>query len=194
MALRTSRLRMILFIGMLATVGVVACQRHGESRVQAAGEENKPAVGQIAAISPADKTFIVDAEKLSIQERYLGRLAREKSQDDAVKNYAQMVVNDHNRALQNLVGLMQQKGISQPTGLPESREEALDELKGLSGSAFERKFIVVMIHENEKNVDLFTQELNTVRDNDVRKYAADLLPVLKNDLQKALQLQEKSVP
>jgi putative membrane protein len=181
----------LLLIGTLAMVGAAACQRHSENRVEAAGEQ--PSADRSMAMNPSDKTFIIDAEKADIQERYLGRLALERSNNDRVKEYARMLADDHNRALKNLVDLMQQKGMSQPTTLPEAREEALDRFKNMSGSAFDEKFVDLMIKDHEQAVNMFKHEASTAQDNDVRKYASDWLPTLEKHLQKALELKREGI-
>lgn len=184
---------LILLLLTLTAVGLFACQRHGENRVEAAGEENKSLADRRLAINQADKAFIIDAEKANLQERFLGRLAVEKSQNQRIKDYGQMLADDHSRALRNLVDLMQQKGMNQPTTLPKAREEAFDQFKGLSGPAFDAEFINMMIQDHEKAVDMFKHEVSTAQDNDVRKYASDLLPALEKHLQKALELKQQGV-
>jgi putative membrane protein len=185
------RLILSLLIGALALVGAVACQRHGETRVEAAGE--KPAADRSASMNSVDRMFVVNAEKSNLKERFLGRLALERSHNDDVKAYAKMLVDDHSAALKNLVDLMDQKGMSQPTTLPEAREEALDKFKGLTGSAFDQKFVDLMIQDHEKAVNTFKQEASAAQDNDVRKYASDLLPTLEKHLQKALELKKEGI-
>src|SRR4029077_20717688 len=77
---------------------VAGCQK-SDQNVQAARDtgtetgrkENK------AVLTAADKTFIKNAEGGDIEERNLGRVVLEKSQNKDVKDYAQMLVNDHSK-------------------------------------------------------------------------------------------------
>src|SRR5947209_1075193 len=108
--------------GILAvalSLAIYGCQRSDEN-VQAArepatdtGDRNK------AVLTDSDKTFIKKAEEGDLKERDLGRIVLEKSQNKDIKDYAQMLMDDHTKNLKDVVALMNQKGMPQPKGLPE---------------------------------------------------------------------------
>ena len=177
----------------LCTLGLAACQRSGDN-VQAAREPEMPASKSAAAtntISGADKDFILQAEKDNLQERVLGRMAQEQSQNDAVRDYGKTLVNDHNDALKKLVDLMNKNGLQQPKGLPEERIEAVRKLQGLSGAAFDREFVNMMVKDHQKAVDEFRHVAATSQNPDVRDYAKNVLPTLEKHLKDAQELQAK---
>src|SRR5215813_14264655 len=101
----------ILIFFVLALLGTTACQRRNENRVQAAGEDRSTA----NVPSQADKQFMMEAEKNDVNERALGRLALQKSQNRDVRDYAQELVDDHSKALQELMKLMQESGMNPST-------------------------------------------------------------------------------
>src|SRR5215469_13832464 len=123
----------------LAAFGITACQRDNKT-VQAGAEPNQ--AREIAPSAPnsnnhgipnvanviegADREFIMQAEKDNLQERMLGRLAQEKSQNSDVQDYGKMLSRDHGAALEKLVALMNKYGIAQPPALPEERKEAVN--------------------------------------------------------------------
>jgi putative membrane protein len=183
---------LILTLG-LCTLGLAGCERSGDN-VQAAREPEMPASKSPAAantISGADKDFILQAEKDGIQERVLGRMAQEQSQNDAVKDYGKMLVKDHNDALKSLVDLMNKNGMPQPKGLPEERSEAVKKLQGLSGAAFDKEFVNMMVMDHQKAINEFRHEAATAQNADVRDYAKDVLPTLEKHLKDAQDLQGK---
>jgi putative membrane protein len=183
-----------LTVSILATVlslAVFGCERSNQN-VQAAREntntEDRPTK---AVLSASDKDFLAKAEKANIEEQNIGRVAVEKSQNKDVKDYAQMLVDDHTKALNDLVDLMNEKHVRQPKGLPNAKNEALSRLNGLSSAEFDRQFINMMVEDHQKAIAEFQQAQNTVQDEDVKKYAARVLPTLEKHLQKAQELQRK---
>jgi putative membrane protein len=184
----------IRFIGfgvltILISIAGFGCER-GKQNVQAAPEN---IVADRDGLSKADKTFVIQAEEDNIKERNLGRVALEKSANRDVRNYAQMLIDDHTKALRELVDLMEKKGIRQPSGLPEVKHEALSLLNGLSGPSFDRKFVDVMVDDHEKAVAKFRDEVTAAQDQSVREYASHILPVLEKHLQKARELQGRDL-
>ena len=171
---------------------LAGCQK-SDQNVQAARDtgtetgrnENK------AVLTAADKTFIKNAEEGDIKERNLGRVVLEKSQNKDVKDYAQMLVDDHSKDLKDVVDLMNQKGMPQPKDLPEVKHEALGKLNSLSGAALDREFMNLMVQDHQKEIAEYRQEVNTTQDEDVKHYAMHTLPTLEEHLRKAQELQQK---
>ena len=170
-------------LSALLSIALFGCQRSGEN-VQAA-RDNK------TIVTDSDKSFVTKAEKDNLAEQEIGRFAAEKTQNKDVKDYAQMLVDDHTKALNDLVDLMNKKGMAQPNGLPKGEHEAMSKLNGLSGPDFDREFINSMIEDHQKAVSEFRQEKDMAQDKDVKSYADQVLPVLEKHLQKAQELQGK---
>ncbi len=168
-------------LSVLLSIALFGCQRSGEN-VQAA-RDNK------TVLSDSDKNFLMKAEKDNIAEQEIGRFAAEKTQNKDVKDYAQMLVDDHTKALNDLVDLMNKKGMAQPNGLPKVEHDAMNKLNGLSGADFDREFINMMVEDHQKAVSEFRQEKDMAQDKDVKSYADNVLPVLEKHLQKAQELQ-----
>jgi len=186
------RLTRLSLAGILLVAFTFGCQRSNQT-VQAARENTTSNDRQANTnrLSEADKRFITEAEEDNIKERSLGRIVVEKSTNSDVKHYAQMLVDDHTEALRDLVELMQNAGMSQPSGLPAVKHEAQDRLNGLSEPAFDREYIDLMVRDHEKAVSKFRQEENTAQAESVRAYAKRVLPVLQKHLDRARELQGK---
>src|SRR5213594_866767 len=168
-------------LSVLLSITLFGCQRSGEN-VQAA-RDNK------TVLSDSDKNFLMKAEKDNIAEQEIGCFAAEKTQNKDVKDYDQMLVDDHTKALNDLVDLMNKKGMAQPNGLPKVEHDAMNKLNGLSGADFDREFINMMVEDHQKAVSEFRQEKDMAQDKDVKSYADNVLPVLEKHLQKAQELQ-----
>ena len=181
----------IAILAAAVSLPVTGCQQSNQD-VQAARETTTTEDrGNNVALSDADKNFLKRAEEDNIKEENLGRLVLQKTQNDDVKAYAQVLVDDHTKALKELVDLMNQKGMRQPRSLPKMQHEALSKLNRLSGREFDREFISLMVEDHQMAVMQFRQEVNMAQDKDVKNYANHMLSVLEKHLQKAQELQGK---
>jgi len=144
-----------------------------------------------AVLNDADKTFMKKAEEGDIKERDLGRVVAEKTRNKDVKDYAQMLVDDHTKDLRKVVDLMDQKGMPQPKDLPKVNNEALDKLNGMSGAALDREFINMMVEDHQKDIADYRNEVNAAQDEDVKYYTMHTLPTLQEHLKKAQEVQDK---
>jgi len=175
-------------ITALTGFGLTACQQDNNG-VQAAREPSTSS--EANTITGADRDFVMQAEKDNVQERVLGRMAQEQSQNGDVKDYGKMLVKDHNDALQKLVDLMNKNGVPQPKNLPEERNAAIDKLHNLSGPAFDREFMAMMVQDHQKAVSNFQREESAAQNPDVRNYAKDVRPTLEKHLKDAQDIQSK---
>jgi putative membrane protein len=182
----------VSFLVMLLGTLSVGCERSGQN-VQAARENassNDHGVNAKALREP-DKRFIIETEQHNIKERSLGRVVVQKSTNSDVKEYAQMLVDDHTKALNDLVKLVENVGMNQPAGLPEVKDEAQDRLNGLSGPTFDREYINLMVKDYEQAISKFKSQETAAQDQSVRDYAKHILPVLQKHVNKAPELQGK---
>jgi putative membrane protein len=177
-----SRMYICAMLAALLGLSIAGCQRSSDN-VQAARETS--------ALTDADRHFLDKAEQDNLQERELGRMVVQKTQNSDVRDYGQMLVDDHTKALKDLVDLMKDKGMAQPKGLPKVEHEAMAKLKGMSGAEFDREFVNMMVRDHQDAVKEFQHESNLAQDYDVKMYANHVLPVLQKHLQKAQELQGK---
>src|SRR5215467_2277426 len=64
-----------------------------------------------------DAQFVVDAANINLEEIQLGKLALERATMDQTKQLAQMMVNDHQKAYDDLSALAKSKSISIPADM-----------------------------------------------------------------------------
>jgi putative membrane protein len=186
----TFRLFVFALIISCVSFGTSACQRHEDDRVAASGDDNGPANRKTQAISEADRRFMLDADKANVEERALGKLAADRAQSKEVKDFGRMLADDHQDALKDLVDLMDKHGIAQPNNLDEARNSQVAKFEKMSGAAFDREFVDMMASGHEKAIAKFKEEANSGQNDDVQKYAKNMLPSLEKHLDKAHSLQQ----
>jgi putative membrane protein len=77
------------------------------------------------------------------------------------------------------------------TGETLDDQKAMNKLSGLSGDAFDREYINMMVKDHEKDVKEFEKASMKAKDPDVRAFAAKTLPTLREHLQQVRDIQSR---
>jgi putative membrane protein len=129
-----------------------------------------------------DQTFVQKAVVGGLAEVQLGKMAVEHTASPDVKQFGQKMVQDHGQAYQELMALVEKKGIAVPTALDSKHQKEADRLAKLQGAAFDRAYIQHMMIDHEEDVKLFRAEAKKGKDPDLRRFAAQTLPTLETHL------------
>src|SRR5688500_15723713 len=95
-------------------VGVIALSLGLAGGLTAQTRSNTDAYGDKSAVNSADKDFVGDAAKLSMEEVAISQIALTKTTNPHVKELAQMMVDDHTAASKKLSALALAKGLKLP--------------------------------------------------------------------------------
>ena len=136
-----------------------------------------------AAESP-DAAFYKSAAEGGLAEVDLGKLAREKSSVQSVKDFGSMMVSDHSSANDKLKGIAAAKGQPLPSGPSMGQMATEAKLEALSGTAFDKSYIKGMVKDHEEDIQEFQKEVANGRDPDARAFAKATLPTLQAHLKK----------
>jgi putative membrane protein len=141
------------------------------------------------AMSSSDKKFAMTAAMGGMAEVELARMALTRASSDAVKQYAQKMIDDHTPANSELMGIASSKGISLPTAPDAKMRAMMAKMQNLSGAAFDREYIMMAgSKDHQKMEKLFRDESMKGRDADLKAFAAKTLPVVQMHLQMARDL------
>lgn len=140
------------------------------------------------ALTGQDKAFIDKAEDGSLAEATLGRLAQQKAADPAVREFGRWMATDHTFANKRLVKIATDAGYDHQPKLTEKDEQLNRQLQGLSGSRFDQQYLKNMVQDHKKTISLFETEAQAGKDEQVKDYAKNLLPVLQQHLAEAEEL------
>ena len=146
----------------------------------------------LAEPSPADRKFMTDAAADGLAEVELGRLASEKAEDGDVKQFGRMMVDDHTKANAELKALAKSKDVTLPADPKPHHEALMARLSRLSGEAFDRAYMSAMVKDHEKAVRMFTRESTAGGDADVRGWAGEKVPALRQHLEQSRELASKA--
>lgn len=138
-----------------------------------------------------DPQFVTAAAGNGRYEVQASRLAMYRAASPQVRSYAQMLVDHHTLANNELMDLVRARGMRLPGVLPRDKRAKLDRLAAASGSEFDRMYIrLVGIDDHQADIALFERASRELRDPELRAWAGKTLPALRSHLESARSLMQ----
>jgi putative membrane protein len=125
--------------------------------------------------------FIIQASIGNLQEIAIGRLAVAQAVSPEVKAFAGRMVADHSKAETQLMQLIKARGFQIPREATDTPVADLM-LKNTPAKDFDRVYVHMMVPDHRQTVQLFQKYALTGKDPDVRAFAQQTLPFLKEHL------------
>jgi putative membrane protein len=141
--------------------------------------------------SEDDAEFAAEAQEVNLEEVQLGQLAQSRATAAAVKELATMLVNHHQKAADQLAALAEQKRISVPSAMTDDIKRRHDKLNGLSGADFDKEYCDMMVAGHKDAIDMFDKASRRLIDSDLQAWTANMLPQLRDHLDKAMDVQQQ---
>lgn len=144
------------------------------------------------ALTEDEQNFLENAIQGSYAEVEGSKLALEKSEDEDVRHFAQMMIEDHQTMLDEARSLAEQKGISPPDGPSVMQVTEITALRALMGGAFDAMYVNrIGVAAHESTVEMFEQASQQVQDRELREMINKTLPRLHEHLKMARTLNEQ---
>jgi putative membrane protein len=105
-----------------------------------------------------DTEFLKQANQGSRDEIDLAGIALKKSEDPDVKNFAQKMIDDHTKLLDDMKPFDMQAGLSIPDHDDASTDAEKAKLELLSGKTFDKAYIKEMVDGHHKVLEAFIAE------------------------------------
>jgi putative membrane protein len=161
--------------------------------VPAAGQEGNPAfmTPDTGPKQPnnTDRVFVHAAVIGGMAEVELGKLAEQKGENDAVKEFARRMVEDHGKANDQLSGLAKEDGIPVPEKLDQEHQAMQERLKAASGADFDLAYLAGQVADHQKTAQLLEHEIGSGQDVELKSFASETLPVVLQHLRGAQDIQ-----
>jgi putative membrane protein len=141
------------------------------------------------SLTSSDKKFVTEAAEGGQMEVELGELAQQKAATDAVRQFGRRMVDDHGKANHELAQLAASKQVQLSDKASRHEQREKDRLSKLSGAAFDREYVKMMVADHEKDVAVFKRESQQAKDPDLKTWAGKTLPTLEDHLQMIRQVQ-----
>lgn len=147
--------------------------------------------GHGAAGMAQDTKFAMMAAMGGMAEVGMGKLAAEKGASDEVRQFGQKMVDDHSKANQELMQIASSKGMTLPAALDPKHQAETQKMAALSGEAFDKAYVKMMIKDHKKTVDEFQKESTRGADPELKAFATSTLPTLQEHLQMIQRIDAK---
>ena len=142
---------------------------------------NATATGGIA-VTADDSKFATNAANGGMAEVALGKLAVEKTTNPKIKDFANMMITDHGKANDELMGIAKTKNITLPATVDADHQKKMDDLTKMTGKDFDKAYVDAMVDGHKKTLSLMQDEAKDGKDADLKAFAAKTAPVVQTHL------------
>lgn len=170
---------------------VGAADENGQARQQE---------GQNAAATPAnfDQHFVKDASCDNLFEIQASQFVEQHAQNQQVKQLAQRLVQDHQRAQQQLEQAARQANLQVPSQLEQWQQDKLEQMQKMAekhpGEIVDSSFAFEQVGNHRTDILCYQFEADHSQNAQLKEYAQQTIPVLQEHLQLAEQAAEQWVP
>ncbi len=133
-------------------------------------------------VSKGDADFAVDAANGGMTEVAASQLAQTSATSQRVKDFANMMVQDHTKAGDELKKMAAAKSITLPATISDKNQKKVDDLGKKTGTDFDKAYVNMMLSDHKGAVDMFKKESNDAKDADIKTWATQTLPTLQMHL------------
>ena len=175
----------------VAVLGVAGCDRGGDADTAAAPaappETAAPAADPPLAPAGTAAGFV---SRLAISDMYeiqSSAIALQRSQNNDVKRFAQMIIDDHTRTSNESRAVIAQQGVQAtlPAQMDEPRRNLINQLNSATAEDFDDRYIDQQT-EAHQNVLALIRDYAENGDNEaLREWARRTAPAIENHLQMA---------
>ena len=106
-------------------------------------------------------------------------VALQKSQSDAVRGFAQMMINDHTAASEGLKTAAEQDGVSVPAEMLEKHATQLQTLQDAPAESFDTSYTQAQVAAHEEALALMQSYAETGEGAALKAHAAKSAPVIQ---------------
>jgi putative membrane protein len=136
------------------------------------------------AVDVAGLHFMENVADAGLTEIKAAKVAEKISTNPRVVGFAKMMITDHTAADAKLNKLRKVENVDATTDIDRAHEAMIDSLSKMSGPAFDKAYMEMMVDGHREAVDLFRQGKEN-RANAVQNFAAEYLPTIGMHLDSA---------
>jgi putative membrane protein len=190
--MKSSKLIILLFVVIAVTWSVESCNNNSQNNSQDSVDSAKEAndTSAMVMVDEIDSRFAVKAADGGMAEVEMAKTAEQKAMNARVKSFASMIVADHTKANEELKSTAVAKNITLPSMIGEDHQEHITKLSQKNGRDFDKEFMNMMVDGHQKTIDLFEKEASDGKDADLKTWATNTLPTLRQHLDSAKAIRD----
>lgn len=140
-------------------------------------------------LAKADQKMLTDLAMANMAEIETAKLALQKTQSDRVKSFAQQMVDDHTKGLEEVRKVAAARSVTLPTELDAKHKAMAAKLEKLSGDKFDRSYMEQAgVQAHKEAHQLVSKAESSAQDSELKSLATRLQPTIHQHLNNAEQL------
>ncbi len=147
--------------------------------------------GTAGARGMNDRDFVKKTSDGDLMEISLGRLAEHQATDPDVKRFGERMIKDHTQGMHQLQSLASKIGLEVSRDMDREEQDMVHHLSTLKGSDFDRAFMKHMAEDHKEDIQMFERMAKESANPELRNYARQTLPLLREHLQMAEDIYNK---
>jgi putative membrane protein len=172
---------------LLATVAIAALTVSAApafAQTAQGGDQNQGSQAQNMQGQNAEAmSFATNAAQNSFAEIVLSSLALQKSDNQRVVDFSEMMIDQHSTAAVQLMKLLNEGEMTVPVTPGQDQTQAIERLQGLSGEEFDRAYFDHQVEAHQKAVSLFEKGAESAQSEELQRFAEMKLPILRAHLE-----------
>jgi putative membrane protein len=173
--------------------GTIACNQNTDS-VDEAQETTEERFEDTAMEDQREDAaeFMTKSASSSMMEIEASKLAQQKATNPQVKEFANMMVNDHTAASKEMSELATSKNITLPDSMSSDHMDHVRDLRDKTGADFDKAYMDRMLSAHENDVERFEDVAEDAgyEDTEVKAFANKTLPKLRQHHERAKQIRD----
>jgi len=136
-------------------------------------------------LSAADIGFLKLAAEDDAAQMQEAQLAQDRAPRPTLRQFAHQMITDKTENSRDLVTLAQNKGVSVSSAPDDQQSAEIQALDPLRGRAFDRAYLDDELSANAQEIALYQREADQGSDPEVKAFAQQMLPILRQHLSMA---------
>jgi putative membrane protein len=149
------------------------------------------AMAESPAVPQTPEALLGKLAQGGMTEIEAGKLAQTKGTAPGVKEFGEMMVEDHSAANKKVKALAASRNVTLPKTPSAEQQEKIKELHMQEGARFDQAYVEAQVKAHEKTVAMLKAEIATGRDAETKALAKELLPTVESHLAEAYRLAGK---
>jgi putative membrane protein len=135
-------------------------------------------------------TFVQTAAHGDMFEIQAAKLALDKSKSDSVKDFAQMMIDDHTASTEKLKAAVTKSNVKAtvPKSLDKKHSDMLDKLKKSSASSFDQNYLQSQVAAHREMLNVLTNYSQNGDNDALKQFASDASTVVQKHLSALQQM------
>jgi putative membrane protein len=177
---------MIVFVSGCLLLACNSSSNNNQDSVDSAQNVND----SMNTVSNKTSDFATEAASGGMMEVQLGQMAQQKAQNQRVKDFGKMMVQDHSQANDELKAIAAKENIALPDSMSDNKKKHVNDLSSKTGKDFDKAYMDMMVDDHKEDIDKFKDAAQNVPDSAVKAFATKAVPVLQKHLDSAQAIQQ----